>query len=57
VSGSIAFSVPISIADRPPVMSVVAINPSMDSPVSLLGQSFLSLFKVTIQGATMELSQ
>ncbi|TSA14078.1 MAG: TIGR02281 family clan AA aspartic protease [Betaproteobacteria bacterium] len=56
VSGSIALNVPISIANRPPINSDVAINPSLDEATSLLGQSYLKMFKVTIQGATMELS-
>lgn len=55
VSGSIALDVPISIANLPPIQSEVAINPSLDGRTSLLGQSYLKLFKVTIQGATMEL--
>ena len=56
VSGSIALNVPISIANRPPINSDVAINPSLDEATSLLGQSYLKMFKVTIQGSTMELS-
>jgi aspartyl protease family protein len=55
VSGSIALNVPISIANRPPINSEVAINPSLDGTTSLLGQSYLKMFKVTIQGSTMEL--
>lgn len=57
VSGSAAFNVPISIANLPPINSEVAINPSLDGPTSLLGQSYLKMFKVTIQGSIMELSQ
>ncbi len=55
VSGSIALDVPISIANLPPIKSEVAINPTLDARTSLLGQSYLKMFKVTIQGATMEL--
>jgi clan AA aspartic protease (TIGR02281 family) len=55
VSGSIALDVPISIAHLPPINSEVAINPSLDGRTSLLGQSYLKMFKVTIQGSTMEL--
>lgn len=55
VSGSVALDVPISIGHLPPINSEVAINPSLDGRTSLLGQSYLRMFKVTIQGSTMEL--
>jgi len=55
VNGSMALNVPISIANLPPIQSEVAINPSLDARTSLLGQSYLKMFKVTIQGSTMEL--
>jgi clan AA aspartic protease (TIGR02281 family) len=57
VSGSMASNVPISIANLPTINTEVAINPSLDGRASLLGQSYLKMFKVTIQGSTMELSQ
>ena len=56
VSGSVAYNVPISIANLPTVNSEVAINPSLEGSTSLLGQSYLKMFKVTNQGSTMELS-
>ena len=54
---AIADNIPVSIAGFSAVRATVAINPSLSEDFNLLGQAYLKLFKMTVQGSTMELTQ